>query len=109
MRWGTFHSFSPEGGIGDEILEKIPACSRACFRMSDEVMGGGFVLLMDLVDSKFPLVQTCLVDAVHVPSALGGGDETLVAVVIHVSCSRLLLLGRSVPTDRAMDCVVGGF
>ena len=38
---------------------------------------------MDHLDSKFPLVQTCLVGAVHVPSALG--DDTFVAVVIHVS------------------------
>ena len=50
-------------------------------------MGDGrrFARLMGHVDSKFPLVQTCLVGAVHVPSAPGGGDETFFAVVIHVS------------------------
>ena len=85
MRLVTFHSFSPEGGIGDEILEKMSASSRACFWMSNEVLGGGLSFLWIMYTISFPWFRPAWLVRFISHRPWVGGDETFVAVVIHVS------------------------
>ena len=77
--------------------------------------GGGwgfwaFIAVCHCRGQIFLLVQASLVGEVNVPIGPWWGVMKPWSPLLSTClCSRLLLLGRSVLTDRAMECVVGGF